>query len=67
MRAKVGDRIVVRGNQVAQPDRDAVVVEVRGSNGAPPYVVRWSDGHEGLFFPGSDAAVVRPTAGEPGL
>ena len=38
MYAKVGDKIVVRGNRVAEPERDAVVVEVRGSNGAPPYV-----------------------------
>jgi hypothetical protein len=58
MYAKVGDKIVVRGNRVAEPERDAVVVEVRGSDGAPPYVVRWSDGHEGLYFPGPDAVVV---------
>ena len=57
MYAKVGDKIVVRGNRVAEPERDAVVVEVRGSDGAPPYVVRWSDGHEGLYFPGPDAVV----------
>jgi hypothetical protein len=58
MRAKVGDKIVVSGHHVAEPDRDAVVVEVRGADGAPPYVVKWSDGHEGLYFPGSDASVV---------
>jgi hypothetical protein len=58
MYAKVGDKIVVRGNRVAEPARDAVVVEVRGSDGAPPYVVRWGDGHEGLYFPGPDAVVV---------
>lgn len=58
MHAKVGDKIIVRGNKVAEPERDAVVVEVRGSDGAPPYVVRWSDGHEGLYYPGSDAIVV---------
>jgi hypothetical protein len=58
MYAKVGDKIVVRGHRVAEPERDAVVVEVRGSEGAPPYIVRWSDGHEGLYVPGSDAVVV---------
>jgi Domain of unknown function (DUF1918) len=63
MYAKVGDKIVVRGHKVADPERDGVVVEVRGSDGAPPYVVRWSDGHEGLFFPGPDAVVVGRSAG----
>ena len=34
------------------------VLEVRGPEGEPPYVVRWEeDGHEALFFPGSDASV----------
>lgn len=59
MKAKVGDRIVVKGHQVGEHDRDALVLEVRGSDGDPPYLVRWGDdGHEGLYFPGSDAAVV---------
>ena len=59
MKAKVGDKIVVKGQRVGEPDRDAEVLEVRGADGGPPYLVRWShDGHEGLFFPGSDASVV---------
>ena len=33
------------------------MLEVRGPNGEPPYLVRWSDGHEGLMFPGSDAHI----------
>jgi hypothetical protein len=57
MRANVGDRIIVRGHRVGEPDRDAEVLEVRGSEGAPPYVVRWSTGTEGLFYPGTDAVV----------
>ena len=53
MRAQVGDRIVIKGHHVGEPDRDCEVLEVRGPEGAPPYVVRWDDdGHEGLFFPG---------------
>jgi hypothetical protein len=59
MKAKVGDRIVVRGHHLGEPDKDAEVLEVHGADGVPPYVVRWSDdGHEGLYFPGTDAAVV---------
>jgi hypothetical protein len=58
MQAKVGDRLVVEGAQVDVPRREGEVLEVRGADGAPPYVVRWSDGHEGLTFPGPDAHVV---------
>ena len=59
MKAKVGDRIVVRGHHQGEPDRDAEVLEVHGDDGGPPFVVRWSDdGHEGLYFPGTDASVV---------
>jgi Domain of unknown function (DUF1918) len=58
MRANVGDRIVVRGHRIGEPDRDCEVLEVRGDEGSGPYVVRWDDdGHEGLFFPGPDAVV----------
>ncbi len=58
MQATVGDRIVVQGHRMGQPDRDGEVLEVHGADGEPPYVVRWSDtGEEGLFFPGSDASV----------
>ncbi|AEW98608.1 protein of unknown function DUF1918 (plasmid) [Streptantibioticus cattleyicolor NRRL 8057 = DSM 46488] len=37
------------------------IVEVRGADGAPPYVVRFDDGHETLIFPGPDC-VVEPRA-----
>jgi hypothetical protein len=30
---------------------------VLGEHGAPPYLVRWSDGHESEVFPGSDIFV----------
>jgi hypothetical protein len=59
MDANVGDRIIIRGHHTGQPVRACQVLEVRGSEGGPPYVVRWDDrGHETLFFPGSDATVV---------
>jgi len=58
MFARAGDRLVVHGHTVGQPDRDAEILEVRHEDGTPPYVVRWSDtGHEALFFPGPDAYV----------
>jgi Domain of unknown function (DUF1918) len=58
--------MVVRGRRLGQPDRDGVILEVRGTDGGPPYVVRWAeDGHEGLFFPGSDASVAHDDPAEP--
>ena len=58
MQAAVGDRIIIKGHHVGEPDRDCEVVEVRGADGGPPFVVRWDDsGHECLFFPSSDASV----------
>ncbi|HEY6798364.1 MAG TPA: DUF1918 domain-containing protein [Kineosporiaceae bacterium] len=57
MKAVVGDRLVINATHVDGPVRDGEVVEVRGKDGEPPYLVRWSDGHEGLVFPGPDAVV----------
>ncbi|MDJ0770563.1 MAG: DUF1918 domain-containing protein [Ilumatobacter sp.] len=58
MKAAVGDRLIVRGHRVGEPQREAEVIEVRGDEGGPPYVVRWTEnGHEGLFFPGTDAYI----------
>jgi hypothetical protein len=61
MQARVGDQLVAESNKVDSPPRHGEIIEVRGADGAPPYVVRWSDGHEGFVFPGSDAHVVHAT------
>lgn len=58
MRAAVGDRLIVKGHRIGEPDKGAEILAVEGEDGAPPYLVRWDDdGHEGLLFPGSDAVV----------
>jgi hypothetical protein len=57
MRAQTGDGLLVRGHHVGEHDRQAVIIEVHGADGAPPYVVRWEDGHESVFFPSSDAFI----------
>ncbi len=67
MRVAKGDRLVVRGRRVGEPDRAAEVLDLRGPDDGPPYLVRWSDdGHEGLFFPGGDVSVqpaeIRPAS-----
>jgi len=57
MRASVGDRIVIRGHHISEPDRDCEVLAT-APGGEPPFTVRWGDtGHQALFFPGSDAYV----------
>jgi len=53
-RASAGDRLVVRGHHQGDPQRDGEILQVLGENGAPPYLVRWEDGHESEVFPGSD-------------
>ena len=58
MRAAVGDRITVRGNETGQPDRSAIILAVEGSEGTAPYRVRWDDDdHESIFVPGADSLV----------
>ncbi|HTW13875.1 MAG TPA: DUF1918 domain-containing protein [Nocardioides sp.] len=58
MYATVGDRLVVHSSTVGGPDRDGEILEVRHTDGTPPYVVRWEDtGRESLVFPGPDATV----------
>ena len=58
MKTAAGDRIVIRGHKVGEHERDGEILEVRGLDGAPPYVVRWDDdGHESIIYPGTDAFV----------
>ena len=58
MHANVGERIIIRATHVGERNRDGEILEVHGPDGTPPYLVRWSDtGHEGLYFPGSDAVI----------
>jgi hypothetical protein len=45
MHAKVGDRLVIHSRSVGMTDRTGEITEIRGANGAPPYMVRFEDGH----------------------
>jgi hypothetical protein len=64
MRAQPGDRILLAAPHTSESTRDGVVREVRGLDGEPPYLVEWSDGHQGLFYPGPGAMlrVTSPSA-----
>jgi Domain of unknown function (DUF1918) len=58
MYAIKGDRLLVQGTRAGDPLRDGEIIAVRGDDGAPPYLVRWTgDGHESLCFPGPDTTV----------
>jgi hypothetical protein len=66
MKAEPGDKLVIRGHAIGTKERHATIIEVRGADGAPPYLVRWDDDlsdqpHDHLFFPGPDADVEHVT------
>lgn len=69
MHATKGDRVTVHSRRVGTVDRHGEIVDVRGRNGEPPYLVRWEpDGHEGLVFPGPDCLIeasAQHTSGQP--
>lgn len=71
MRAHVGDVLRFTGRAVGTPEHRATVLEVLGTNGEPPYRVRYQDGHETEIFPGPGCVIeTRPAqharAGRPG-
>ena len=44
MQAKVGEVLVLKANHVGEPDRTGEILEVRGDEGGPPFLVRFEDG-----------------------
>jgi hypothetical protein len=58
MRARPGDRLVVPSGQRGRRDEWAKILEVRGSDWGPPFLVQWaSDGRIELVVPGPEAWV----------
>jgi hypothetical protein len=62
MRANVGDMLIIQGHVVGRRARKGEIIGVRGPEGAPPYLVRFGDGHEQLVYPGPDARIEPGTA-----
>src|SRR5437868_13413879 len=60
--AKKGDVIVVNPARVGGPPRQGEILEVVEGELRVQYGVRWDDGHESLFAPGSVAARIEPDA-----
>ncbi|MDQ1537559.1 MAG: hypothetical protein QOE58_1952 [Actinomycetota bacterium] len=65
MRAAVGDRLHVHGRVVGTSDHTSEIIEIRGLDGGPPYLIRHDNGREALVFPGTDASVEHPAAPSP--
>jgi Domain of unknown function (DUF1876)/Domain of unknown function (DUF1918) len=57
MKAHAGDRIVLAPVTVDGPVRDGEVIEARGPDDSEPFLIRWSDGHSGLLYPGPGAVL----------
>jgi Domain of unknown function (DUF1918) len=55
--ATPGDRVIIHGHHQGERARDGKIIEVSGSEGGPPYLVRWADGHESSVYPSSDLLV----------
>ena len=52
MQARSGGRIRIQSNAVGAGERQGTVLDTRSSGAM---VVRWDDGRETIYFPGSDA------------
>ncbi len=62
-----GDVVAISGHHVGERERIGEILEVLGAPDHVHYRVRWDDGAESVFYPGSDASVRssprRPSAG----
>jgi hypothetical protein len=68
MRAAIGDTLHIHTNHVGEAEALGEILEVRGTDGAPPYLVQFRDGRTRLLYPGPDAVVeAPPPAGPPAV
>ncbi len=58
LHATAGDEMVVDFMGTGHPSRKGEILEVLGEGDRTHYRVRWDDGRESVFFPGSTAHVV---------
>jgi hypothetical protein len=62
MRASIGDTLHIHTNHLGTTEHLGEILEVRGLDGAPPYLVQFRDGTTRLLYPGPDAVVEHPAA-----
>jgi len=66
VKAHIGDHLVVESRTTETARREGEIISVHGSDGAPPYEVKWYDnGHVSTVFPGPDAHVTHPAHTSP--
>jgi hypothetical protein len=65
MHGAVGDALTVKALHRGEADRHGTIIEVHGKDGEPPYLVRWADGHESVFFPAAGTVVNNHPGGHP--
>jgi hypothetical protein len=53
----LGDVVVIAGHHVGEHERLGEILEVLGEADHTHYRVRWDDGSESVFYPGSDATI----------
>jgi hypothetical protein len=63
MEANVGDEIVVDGVRTGDLPRKAEILEILNVGDVVHYRIRWDDGQEALFYPGSTTHVVHLAGG----
>ncbi|MFZ9629580.1 MAG: DUF1918 domain-containing protein [Ilumatobacteraceae bacterium] len=56
--ARVGDGIQVDSMELGHPPRKGEVIAVMGDGDIQHYLVRWDDGRESYFYPGTTSHVV---------
>jgi hypothetical protein len=52
-----GDLIVIAGHRVGERERIGEILDVLGAPEHVHYRVRWEEGGESVFYPGSDASI----------
>jgi hypothetical protein len=58
VQANVGDEIVVDGVHTGDLPRKGEILEILSAGDVTHYRVRWDDGREAVFYPGSTSHVV---------
>ena len=66
MDAQVGDQFIIQSRIVGKEPRRGEIIQCLDRGGLTPHFrVRWSDGHESIVYPSSDARV-EPAGGDAG-
>jgi|tagenome__1003787_1003787.scaffolds.fasta_scaffold20815796_2 hypothetical protein len=58
MRASIGDEVLVETHTLGLPPRRGEVLELLGDRDTEHYRVRWEDGTESIYYPGSDSSII---------